>query len=157
MSKIHPCLWFENQSVEAANFYCSVFKNSKIVKVTKLFDDPFGRQASTVELNLDGQRVLLLDDGPHFKQTEAFSFIVDCADQAEVDYYWDKLLSAGGKPSQCGWLKDQFGLSWQITPRALIELTTGADTTKAKRVWDAMMTMQKIDVATLQKAYRGEK
>ena len=153
MPKITPFLWFEKEAEAAAKLYTTIFKNSKILKVNYFFEDPHGRKASTVEFEIDGQRVIALNGGPHFKQTEAFSFVIDCADQAEVDYYWDKFLSSGGKASQCGWLKDQFGVSWQVTPRILIELNTSPNREAAQRAWQAMLKMTKIDIAALKKAF----
>lgn len=149
MPRITPFLWFDNQAETAANFYVSIFPNSKITKV--------GRQGAeggvmTIEFELDGQVVTALNGGPHFKLTEAFSLWVDCADQAEVDYYWDRLTADGGQPSRCGWLKDQFGLSWQIVPRALVDFMTDPDRAKAGRVFQAMMNMTKIDIAQLEAA-----
>jgi predicted 3-demethylubiquinone-9 3-methyltransferase (glyoxalase superfamily) len=155
-SKISPFLWFDTQAEEAVKFYTSIFKNSKIGKTARYPEGSPGPagQVMTVEFELDGQRFTALNGGPHFKFTEAISFVVDCADQKEVDYYWDKLL-AGGQPSQCGWLKDKFGLSWQIVPRQLGELFATKDAAKAKRVMDAMLKMVKLDVKTLEQAAKG--
>jgi len=146
MQKIHPMLWFDNQAEEAANFYISVFRNSKINEVMRS-----NGSVLTVGFNLDGTDFTALNGGPLFKFTEAVSFVVDCRDQEEVDYYWDKLL-AGGTPSQCGWLKDKYGLSWQVVPRRLLELLQDKDKAKAARVMQAMMKMVKIDVRTLEEA-----
>ena len=156
-NKITPFLWFDKNAEEAANFYVSVFKNAKINKVSR-YPEGSGYEpgtASVVDLELDGQRVMLINGGPHFKLDEAFSFSIDCADQAEVDYYWERLLAGGGVESQCGWLKDKFGLSWQVTPRRLIELTTSDDKAQNNRVFQAMMKMKKIDVAELERAAKG--
>lgn len=156
-AKITPFLWFDKNAEAAANFYVSVFKNSKINKVSR-YPEGSGYEpgtASVVDLELDGQRVMLINGGPHFKLDEAFSFSIDCRDQDEVDYYWERLLADGGQESQCGWLKDRFGLSWQVTPRQLIELTTSDDQAQNNRVFQAMMKMKKIDVAELERAARG--
>jgi predicted 3-demethylubiquinone-9 3-methyltransferase (glyoxalase superfamily) len=156
--KITPFLWFDTQAEEAAKHYVSIFKNSKIDAVSRYGEGmplPAGT-AMTVGFELDGQKFTALNGGPTFKFTEAVSFVVDCADQAEVDYYWGRLLEGGGKESQCGWLKDKFGLSWQIVPRRLVELGSDPDKVKAGRVMQAMMGMVKIDVAALERAYRGE-
>ena len=151
MQKITPFLWFDTQAEEAANFYVSIFKNSKITKSMRY---PDGRVA-TIGFELDGQQFTALNGGPHFKFNEAVSFVVDCTSQAEVDELWEKLTADGGSPSQCGWLKDKYGVSWQITPTVLIELVSGADRAKATRVFEAMMKMGKIDIATLLKAAEG--
>jgi predicted 3-demethylubiquinone-9 3-methyltransferase (glyoxalase superfamily) len=154
MQKIHPMLWFDNQAEEAANFYVSIFKNSKINGISKYMEG--GPEAPgkvmTVGFNLDGQEFTALNAGPLFKFTEAVSFVIDCADQKEVDYYWDKLIEGGGQPSQCGWLKDKFGLSWQVTPTRLIQLIQDKDKAKAGRVMQAMMQMGKIDIKKLEDA-----
>lgn len=161
MPKISPFLWFDKEALEAAEFYVSIFPNSKIVSVNRYPDDvppPAGPggSVSTVYFELDGQPHVALNGGPHFKFTEAISLSIDCDGQAEVDHYWDSLLAGGGQPSACGWLKDRYGLSWQVTPRQLIELTTGPDKAVAGRVFAAMMQMVKIDVPTLERAARGE-
>jgi predicted 3-demethylubiquinone-9 3-methyltransferase (glyoxalase superfamily) len=156
MQKITTYLWFDNQAEEAAAFYTSIFKNSKVLDVSRYGEDaPFPAGiAMTVRYALDGQEFIALNAGPHFKFNEAISLYVDCEDQAEVDYYWDKLVS-GGEPSQCGWLKDKYGLSWQIIPQQLPQLLSDPDPDKARRATEAMFTMQKIDVAALQKAHQG--
>lgn len=153
-SKITPFLWFDSQAEEAAQRYTSIFPNSRIGRSARYPEGGPGPAGSvmTVEFTLDGQTFTALNGGPHFKFTEAISFVVDCKNQEEVDYYWDQLLAGGGKPQQCGWLKDKFGLCWQIVPRALIELTTGPDAQQSQRVFQAMMQMVKLDVAALQKA-----
>jgi len=153
MPKITPFLWFDNQAEEAATFYISVFPNSKIVRIMRNNASTPGETGAvlTVDLILDGQPVTFLNGGPHFKFSEAFSFVVHCADQAEVDRYWDALLD-GGEPSQCGWLKDRFGFSWQITPDVLLDLMTDPDAGKAARVAAAMMTMTKLDIDQLKSA-----
>ncbi len=145
MPKIHPFLWFNTQAEEAANFYVSVFPNSKVLSVS----------AMTVDFELDGFRVSGLNGGPKFNFTEATSFVIDCQDQAEVDHYWDKLIDGGGKPSQCGWLKDRFGFSWQVVPKQLFETIGGLDAKGRERAMAAMMQMTKLDVAKLQAAYAG--
>jgi predicted 3-demethylubiquinone-9 3-methyltransferase (glyoxalase superfamily) len=156
MQKIHPFLWFDTQAEEAATFYASVFRNSKIHKITRYGDAGPGPNGSvmTVEFELDGQPFIALNGGPHFKFNEAVSFSVDCGDQREVDEYWAK-LSAGGEEGPCGWLKDQYGLSWQINPRVLGEMLGDPDPAKAKRVMEAMLKMKKIDIAALKRAYDG--
>lgn len=158
MSKIHPFLWFDTQAEEAANFYCSIFPNSQVTKIarnTQAAPGPTGG-VLTVEFELDGTKVIALNGGPHFKFTEAFSFTIDCESQAEVDRYWDALLEGGGEASQCGWLKDRFGLSWQVVPTALPKLLTDPDRAKADRVMAAMMKMAKIDIAALEAAAKAE-
>lgn len=150
MKKITPFLWFNTEAEEAMNFYVSVFRNSKAGQVRRA--GPNGPVIS-VSFTLDGQDFHALNGGPHFHFTPAVSMFVDCKDQDEVDELWNKLLAGGGKEEQCGWLKDKFGLSWQIIPKALPELMNDKDPEKAKRVVDAMLKMKKIDVATLKKAY----
>lgn len=154
MPKITPFLWFDTQAEEAANLYVSIFKNSKILKISRYGDAGPGPKGSvmTVEFALDGQKFIALNGGPHFKFTEAISFSVDCKTQKEVDDYWEK-LSAGGEQGPCGWLKDKYGLSWQINPTVLGEMLSDPDRKKSKRVMEAMMKMKKIDIAGLQKAY----
>ncbi|PYT73255.1 MAG: hypothetical protein DMG39_07055 [Acidobacteria bacterium] len=152
MPKISPFLWFDTQAEEAANFYTSIFKNSKILEVVRYGEaGPEGR-VMTVAFTLDGQEFTALNGGPLFKFTEAISFVVNCETQEEVDTYWGKLLE-GGEESRCGWLKDRFGLSWQIIPKALSEMLGDPNPNKAKRVMDAMLQMKKIDLATLKRAY----
>lgn len=151
MKKITPFLWFDTQAEEAMNFYVSVFKNSKVLSVTP---GPDGR-AFTVNFELDGQEFIALNAGPQFKFTEAVSFFVDGKDQAEVDYLWEKLIADGGEESMCGWLKDKFGLSWQIVPSALGRMMNDKDPEKAGRVTQAMLKMRKIDVKALEDAYEG--
>jgi predicted 3-demethylubiquinone-9 3-methyltransferase (glyoxalase superfamily) len=157
MQKITPFLWFDNQAEEAANFYASIFKNSKIGTVSRYGEagpGPAG-SAMTVSFELDGMEFTALNGGPAFKFTEAMSLYVNCETQEEVDHYWGKLLEGGGRPSQCGWLKDRFGLSWQIIPAALPRLLTNPDRDKANRVMQAMLQMSKIDVAKLEQAAKG--
>jgi len=156
--KITPFLWFDDKAEEAATFYTSIFKNSKIGKMTRYEAEaagPTGRPAGsvmTVEFELENQEFVALNGGPMFKFTEATSFVVNCETQEEVDYFWSK-LSAGGEESRCGWLKDKFGLSWQVVPTVLIEMLADKDAAKAKRVMHAMLQMDKIDIPTLKKAY----
>jgi len=153
MQKITPFLWFDTQAEEAAKFYVSIFPKSKILKVARYGDAGPGPKGSvmTVEFELDGQRMIALNGGPVFKFTEAISLSIDCKDQKEVDHYWSK-LSQGGQESMCGWLKDKYGLSWQVTPSILIQLVAGPDAKKAKRVTEAMLKMKKIDIAALKAA-----
>jgi predicted 3-demethylubiquinone-9 3-methyltransferase (glyoxalase superfamily) len=157
MPKITSCLWFDMKAEEAAEFYVSIFPNSKITNVARSpTDTPEGGATAgevlTVAFELDGKPYMGLNGGPLFKFSEAISFVIDCDDQAEVDHYWEALLAGGGQESQCGWLKDRYGLSWQVTPRQLTELTTGPDRAKAARVFAAMMKMVKIDIAALEAA-----
>ena len=152
-TQLTPCLWFDDRGEEAANFYASVFPNSRILEVTRYGSAgprPEG-MVMTVSFELDGQRFTALNGGPEFTFTEAISFEVECADQAEVDRYWSA-LSDGGQEGPCGWLKDRFGLSWQIIPKRLNELVTDPDREKAQRVMAAMLKMQKIDVDELERA-----
>ncbi len=154
--KITTFLWFNDNAEEAANFYCSVFKNSRVVGISHYGESGPGPKGSvmTVEFELDGQRFTGLNGGPQFKFTEAISLVVNCKDQEEVDYYWQK-LSEGGQEVECGWLKDKYGLSWQIVPNKLMELLTRDDQT-ADRVLKAVMTMKKLDVNELEKAAEGK-
>ncbi len=157
MQKIVPFLWFESQAEEAANFYAAIFKNSKVGAPTRCGDAGPGPKGSVLVMpfELEGQKFLALNGGPHFKFTEAVSFVVNCETQAEVDYFWEK-LSDGGQKSQCGWLKDKFGLSWQIVPTALPEVLQGKDPLGAARAMQAMMQMTKLDIAALRRAYEGK-
>jgi predicted 3-demethylubiquinone-9 3-methyltransferase (glyoxalase superfamily) len=150
MKKITPFLWFDHQAEEAMNFYISIFKNSKILNVSS---GPNG-VASSVNFELEGQEFLAFNAGPHFKFNEAVSFFVDCQTQEEVDALWAK-LSAGGEEGQCGWVKDRYGLWWQIVPSALGELLGDPDPVKAQKVMQAMLTMKKIIIADLKQAYAG--
>ena len=150
MKKITPFLWFDHQAEEAMNFYISIFKNSKILNVSS---GPNG-VASSVNFELEGQEFLAFNAGPHFKFNEAVSFFVDCQTQEEVDALWAK-LSAGGEEGQCGWVKDRYGLWWQIVPSALGELLGDPDPVKAQKVMQAMLTMKKIIIADLKQAYMG--
>jgi predicted 3-demethylubiquinone-9 3-methyltransferase (glyoxalase superfamily) len=154
MQKITPFLWYDNNAEEAVNHYISIFKNSKITKIARYGDAGPGRKGSvmTIAFQLEGQDFIALNGGPIFKFNEAISFSVDCKTQQEVDELWEK-LSAGGQPSQCGWLKDKYGVSWQIVPSILVEMLQDKDTEESKRVMQAMMQMRKIDIAAVQRAY----
>ncbi|HZQ79402.1 MAG TPA: VOC family protein [Acidimicrobiia bacterium] len=157
MPRITPFLWFDSQAEEAAEFYCSIFPNSKITGVSHYSDAgplPAGT-AMTVSLVLDGQELTLLNGGPHFKLTEAFSLSISCADQDEVDRYWEKLTADGGEESQCGWLKDRYGLSWQVIPAGMEEIIGGDDPERVQRAMQAMFGMKKLDLAALQAAADG--
>jgi predicted 3-demethylubiquinone-9 3-methyltransferase (glyoxalase superfamily) len=154
MQKITPFLWFNDNAEEAANFYVSIFKNSKILNISRYGEGgprPAGMAMSTT-FQLDGQEIMALSGGPEFKFTEAISLFVTCETQEEVDWYWNQLC-AGGEESQCGWLKDKFGLSWQIVPTALGELLADPDPARAQRVMQAMLQMRKINIASLRRAY----
>lgn len=157
MSKIAPCLWFKDEAEEAANFYVSLLPDSRILHVQKnVTDSPSGKEGSVliVEFQLAGQRFQALNGGTHFDYSLAASLSVDCADQAEVDRLWDK-LSEGGTVLECSWLRDRYGVPWQIVPSVLPKMLADPDQAKAKRVMEAMMKMVKIDIATLQRAYDG--
>lgn len=158
MQKITPMLWFDNNAEEAMNLYTSIFKDSKIGRVTRYGKTGPGPEGGvmTAEFELFGQKFVALNAGPLFKFTEAVSFVVNCESQQEVDYYWNKLTENGGQESQCGWLKDKFGLSWQITPAVLIKLTADPDPKKAGRAMQAMMQMKKIDIAKIEAAANQE-
>ncbi len=152
--KITPFLWFDKQAEEAAAFYTAIFPDSKVVKVVRCGANGPGPAGSalTIEFQLQGQTFVALNGGPHFKFTEAISFVVNCETQDEVDSYWDKLTAGGGAPVECGWLKDKFGLAWQIVPTALPRLLSDPDPAKAGRVMKAMMTMKKLDIRGLEQA-----
>lgn len=162
VQRIAPCLWFDDQADEAAGFYTAIFKNSKIVNIARYGEAgyEFHRKPAgtvmTVAFELDGQSFTALNGGPVFKFNEAVSFQVNCDTQDEVDYYWEK-LSAGGdeKAQQCGWLKDKYGVSWQVVPVALIEMVNNPDYQKSQRVMGAMLQMKKIDIDELKRAYAG--
>jgi predicted 3-demethylubiquinone-9 3-methyltransferase (glyoxalase superfamily) len=151
MKKITPFLWFDTQAEEAMNLYTSIFKNSKVLGLSR---GPDGK-AQSVNFELEGQEIVGFNAGPEFKFNEAISFFVDCKDQAEVDELWNKLIANGGEESQCGWLKDKFGLSWQIVPAALSRYLSDPDPVKAQRVMQAMLKMRKIVIADLDRAYAG--
>ena len=156
MDKITPCLWFNFNAEEAVNHYIGIFRNSKILEISRYGDaiPELKGKILTMRFVLDGREFQALNAGPQFPFTEAISLSVGCADQAEVDHLWAR-LTEGGAESQCGWLKDKFGLSWQIVPRRLVELLGGADKAGAGRAMQAMMGMKKIDIAALEKAYLG--
>jgi predicted 3-demethylubiquinone-9 3-methyltransferase (glyoxalase superfamily) len=162
LSKITPCLWFDDQAEEAARFYVGIFPNARIGEIARYGEagkEIHGKapgSVMTVLFELDGQTFTALNGGPMFKLNEAVSFQVDCADQAELDYFWEK-LSAGGDPKaqQCGWLKDRFGVSWQVVPSVLRSLLQDADGAKAERTMAALLRMKKLDIAELQRAHRG--
>ncbi len=161
---LSTCLWFDTQAEEAANFYVGIFPNSKVGKISRYPDSmPSGQgpdasragQVLTVEFEIDGRRFMGLNGGPVFQHSEAVSFVVEVRDQAELDRYWNALLQGGGQESQCGWLKDRFGVSWQVTPVQLAQLMSGPDKARTARVFAAMLPMQKLDIATLEKAAEG--
>ena len=162
MSKFTPCLWFDEQAEEAVEFYTGIFPNSKVLAVSRYGEagqEVHRKQAGsvmTIAFELDGQRFTALNGGPLFRFNEAISFQVDCADQREVDYYWEQ-LGAGGDPAaqQCGWLKDKYGASWQVVPKVLIEMLGDGGSERSQRVMGAMMAMRKLDIAQLRRAYEG--
>src|SRR6266568_137409 len=158
MQKITPFLWFDNQAEEAVKFYVSVFKNSKVkTKTHYTGEEPSGQKGSvmTVSFELDGQEFVALNGGPQFKFTAAVSFVVNCETQEEIDYYWEKLTAGGGEEVQCGWLTDKYGLSWQVVPNKWDEW--GKDAAGMQRLMHALMQMKKIDIATLERAYKGRR
>jgi predicted 3-demethylubiquinone-9 3-methyltransferase (glyoxalase superfamily) len=164
MQIITPCLWFDNNAEEAVKFYASIFKNSKIGKISRYGKEGYeihGKPEGTVltvEFELNGQTFTALNGGPTFKFNEAISFQVHCKSQKEVDYYWNKLSKGGDeKAQQCGWLKDKYGLSWQIVPTVLGKMLNDKDPKKSKRVMHALLQMRKLDIATLRRAYNGPK
>jgi len=150
MPTITPFLWYDTQAEEAMNLYASIFKNSKVISVNRARG-----KVMSVEFELEGQRFTALNGGPLFKFNESTSFFVGCDTQAEVDEFWDKLIADGGEPSQCGWLKDKFGLSWQIVPNVLLRLLNDKDAAKSSRVMNVMLEMRKLDIQGLQQAYDG--
>lgn len=150
MQKITPFLWFDKEAGEAARFYTSIFKDSKIKNTSTIPNTPSGT-VEVVSIELQGQEFTLMSAGPLFKFTEAISFVVNCQTQEEIDYYWER-LSAGGEPGQCGWLKDKYGLSWQVVPTQLGELLQGKDPKKSQRVMQAMLQMKKLDIEALRQA-----
>lgn len=156
MQKITPFLWFDNNAEEAMNFYISIFKDSKVLDITRYGEAGPGPKGSvlTAAFELDGLELVALNGGPHFKFTEAISLSVSCETQDEVDEFWEK-LSEGGEKGRCGWLKDKYGLSWQVNPRVLGEMLQDKDPEKAKRVMEAMLQMDKIDIKKLKQAYEG--
>lgn len=159
MQKITPFLWFDDQAEEAANFYTSLFKNSKIGRIFRNPEEaaektgrPVG-SVLTIEFEIEGQKFVALNGGPLFKFNESVSFVINCETQEEVDYFWEKLTADGGEESACGWLRDKFGLSWQVTPTVLIDMLHDGDEKKSGRVMQAMLQMQKIDIKALKDAY----
>ena len=158
MKKVNAFLWFDSEAEEAAKFYVGIFKNSKICRVTRYSAEAankIGREPGsvmTVEFKLDGVEFVALNGGPMFKFTEAISFNVNCENQEEIDYFWEKLSADGGETGPCGWLKDKFGLSWQVSPVILGDMLADRDAAKAERVMSAMMDMTKIDIAALERA-----
>lgn len=157
MQKITPCLWFDTQGEEAARFYVSIFKDARITQITHYGPDMPGREGTvmTVVFELLGQSYMALNGGPHFKFNEAISLMVSCETQAEIDYYWEKLSSEGGQEVECGWVKDKYGLSWQIIPSCLEQLLT-ADQARTNRVMRAVMSMKKLNIAEMQAAAEAE-
>ncbi|XEC95762.1 VOC family protein [Paenibacillus tarimensis] len=162
-TRITPCLWFESQAEEAAIFYMSIFNNSKLVSLTRYGEERHtidGIQEGsvmTVKFILDGQEFMALNGGPQFKFNEAISLVVNCESQEEIDHYWEKLSDGGDEKAQvCGWLKDRYGLSWQVVPVQLNEMLNDPDTEKSKRVTRAMLQMKKMDIQTLKRAYEGD-
>lgn len=162
LPRLTPCLWFDDQAEEAANFYTAVFDNSRITRVSRYGEaghEVHGKPAGsvmTVEFELDGQRFTALNGGPHFKFNEAVSFQVNCETQEEVDYYWEKLSEGGDeKAQQCGWLKDRFGLSWQVVPTSMEKMFGAPESEASARAMTAMLQMKKLDIAELERAYRG--
>jgi predicted 3-demethylubiquinone-9 3-methyltransferase (glyoxalase superfamily) len=155
--RITTFLWFDNNAEEAMNFYVSIFKNSRILNVMRSGDAGYGPKGTVLfgTFQLEGQQFMALNGGPRYKFTEAISLFVNCDTQEEVDELWNKLTAGGGEPLQCGWLKDKFGLSWQIIPSALTELMADKDPEKSKRVMQAMLQMSKIDIAALKRAHAG--
>jgi predicted 3-demethylubiquinone-9 3-methyltransferase (glyoxalase superfamily) len=162
MQKITPFLWFDGQAEDAVNFYTSLFKNSKIGRILRYTEEvaeksdlPVG-SVLTIEFEIEGQNFVAINGGPLFKFNESISFVINCETQEEVDYFWEKLTADGGEESQCGWLKDKFGLSWQVTPTVLIDMLHDKDPEKAERVMKAMLQMQKIEIPKLKAAYGGK-
>ncbi|EEA02015.1 3-demethylubiquinone-9 3-methyltransferase [Burkholderia sp. H160] len=158
MQKIAPCLWFDGNAEEAADFYTSVFPASRITTTLHYTDAGPGPEGKVLAITfeIEGQEFMALNGGPQYKFTPAISLLVHCDSQEEVDRYWSKLLDGGGEPVACGWLRDRFGVSWQITPSVLLEMVHDPDRKKASRVMAAMMKMVKLDIALLEQAYRGE-
>lgn len=160
--KITPCLWFDTEAEDAAKFYCSIFENSKIEQVSRYVDagqEIHGKKAGSVMVvafNLEGQKFVALNGGPQFKFDEAISFQISCRTQKEVDYFWSKLTAEGGKEGPCGWLKDKFGLSWQVVPTSLIDMMLDKDASKVARVTNAFLKMKKFDIEALKRAFDGK-
>jgi predicted 3-demethylubiquinone-9 3-methyltransferase (glyoxalase superfamily) len=164
MQKITPFLWFDHEAEQAAKFYTSIFKNSKLGRILRYGEEvakvsQSGQSAGsvlTIEFEIARQKFVALNGGPQFKFNESISFVVNCETQEEVDYFWEKLIADGGQESACGWLKDKFGVSWQVTPTVLIDMLHDKDPEKSERVMHAMLQMQKIDIAKLKAAYAGK-
>ena len=159
MSKVTPCLWFNGDAEEAANFYVSLMPDSKILHVQRnVAENPSGKEGSVlvVEFTLGGQRLVALNGGMKMEFTHAMSLMINCADQAQVDSIWDAFLNHGGKAEQCGWIKDRYGLSWQVVPKVMFEYLSSPDTAGAKRAMQAMMKMVKLDVEALRQAFEGK-
>jgi len=160
--KITPCLWFDTEAEDAAKFYCSIFENSKIEQVSRYVDagqEIHGKKAGSVMVvafNLEGQKFVALNGGPQFKFDEAISFQISCRTQKEVDYFWSKLTAEGGKEGPCGWLKDKFGLSWQVVPTSLIDMMLDKDASKVARATNAFLKMKKFDIEALKRAFDGK-
>jgi predicted 3-demethylubiquinone-9 3-methyltransferase (glyoxalase superfamily) len=161
--KITPCLWFDTEAEDAAKFYCSIFENSKIEQISRYADagqEIHGKKAGSVMVvafNLEGQKFVALNGGPQFKFDEAISFQISCRTQKEVDYFWSKLTAEGGKEGPCGWLKDKFGLSWQVVPTSLIDMMLDKDANKLARVTNAFLKMKKFDIEALKRAFDGRR
>ena len=153
--KITPFLWFDDNAAEAAAFYTSIFPDSSISSPAEYENTPSG-EVSVYSIDLSGQQFSLINAGPQFKFNEAISFVIDCKDQEEVDYYWERLTAEGGEESMCGWLKDKFGVSWQVVPGRFYELANDEDQEKADRVIQSMLKMKKLDIALLEKAHCGD-
>ena len=158
MQKITPFLWFDGNAEEAVNFYVSIFEDAKILNLSRYGEAGPGPKGTVMSatFQLQGQEFIALNGGPQFKFTEAISLVINCDSQEEVDYFWEKLTTGGGQPGPCGWLKDKFGLSWQVTPRILIDMLQDKDSARAQRVMKTMMEMEKIDIARLDEAYHAE-
>ena len=156
MSELTTCLWFDTQGEDAARFYVDLFPNSRLGSTVPYAQGERAGQPMTVDFELNGSKFVALNGGPDFTFSEAISFQIPCADQAEVDHYWNALIAGGGEEGPCGWLRDRYGLSWQIVPRALTELLSDPDRAKSQRVMAAMLEMGKIDVAELERAYSGD-
>ena len=156
MQKITPFLWFDNNAEEAVDFYCSIFKNSRVLNISRYGDAVPGPKGTvmTVDFELDGEKLIALNGGPQFKFTEAISLVVTCETQEEIDYFWEK-LSAGGAESQCGWLKDKYGLSWQVVPTIIGELISDKDPERSNRVMQEVLKMKKLEIEPLKRAYEG--
>jgi predicted 3-demethylubiquinone-9 3-methyltransferase (glyoxalase superfamily) len=157
MPKITPFFWFDNNAEEAMNFYTSIFKNSKIGSVSRYGDAGPGPKGSVLvaTISLEGQDIMLLNGGPHYKLSPAALLVVNCDTQEEIDYHWDKLTAGGGKSSRCGWLEDKFGLSWQIVPNMLAKLMSSGESEKANRMMQELLKMDKLVIADLQRAHEG--